>query len=273
MRQAEHERQQQRSTDRPAIDFDAVRATVTLAAVLGLLGFRPRSTHGAQQRGPCPLHGSTSRTSRCFSANLEQHAFHCFKCGHSGNALDLWAQATRQSVYEAALDLCHRLSISVPLLPSGPRSPKRKLVQWKRTAQPVIANSTERFFQITLNPDTVVIPVVSCRSGAPCLTVVQTASGSLFVVAFDSSVFGAGWSFSEIDKLLSISASGSDSVGELMVLGSGGYRFYTQVGSSTDHRYLAADGFEDTASSRAFGPLRHETDNTWNYPSRLSRNR
>jgi hypothetical protein len=32
------------------------------------------------------MHGSRSGTSRCFSANLEQHLFHCFKCGRSGNS-------------------------------------------------------------------------------------------------------------------------------------------------------------------------------------------
>lgn len=37
-----------------------------MTAVLGLLGFQPNTTHGAQQRGLCPLHGSTSGTSRCF---------------------------------------------------------------------------------------------------------------------------------------------------------------------------------------------------------------
>ena len=100
LRQAEHERQQCQATvtDRPAIDFAAVRAAVTMAAVLGnCSASRPRSSHGAQQRGPCPLHGSTSGTSRCFSVNLEQHTFHCFKCGRSGNALDLWAHATGQT--------------------------------------------------------------------------------------------------------------------------------------------------------------------------------
>ena len=110
-------------TDRPAIDFAAVREAVTMAAVLGLLGFQPRSSHAAQQRGPCPLHGSTSGTSRCFSVNLEDHNFHCFKCGRSGNALDLWAQATGQRVYDAALDLCQRLGIPVPQLPTSPPLP------------------------------------------------------------------------------------------------------------------------------------------------------
>jgi putative transposase len=105
---------------RPAIDFAALRAVVTIAAVLDLLGFQPRSTQGAQQRGPCPLHGSTSGTGRSFSVNREQQTFHCFKCGRSGNALDLWAHATGQGPYDAALDLCQRLGIPVPILPSPP---------------------------------------------------------------------------------------------------------------------------------------------------------
>jgi putative transposase len=108
---------------RPAIDFAAVRAAVTMAAVLGLLGFQPNTTRAAQQRGPCPLHGSTSGTSRCFSVNLEQQNFHCFKCNRSGNALDLWAAANRQTPYDAALDLCQRLALPLPTLqsPTGHR--------------------------------------------------------------------------------------------------------------------------------------------------------
>jgi putative transposase len=122
-RQTQHEQppSQAAATPRPSIDFAAVRAAVTMAAVLQLLGFQANSTRGAQQRGPCPLHGSTSGTSRCFSANLDQNQFHCFKCGRSGNALDLWAQATNQTPYDAAVDLCERLHISLPILPSQTR--------------------------------------------------------------------------------------------------------------------------------------------------------
>jgi DNA primase len=98
-----------------------IRAAVGLAAVLQLLGFQANTTHGAQQRGPCPLHGSTSGASRCFSANLDLNAFHCFKCGRSGNAIELWAQATHQTPYDAAIDLCQRLSIPLPLLPTQTR--------------------------------------------------------------------------------------------------------------------------------------------------------
>ena len=109
-------------TPRPAIDFAAVRAVVNIAAVLQLLGFQANTTNGSQQRGPCPLHGSNARTSRCFSAHLDLNAFHCFKCGCSGNALDLWAKATQQTPYDAAVDLCQRLAIPLPTLPTPTRN-------------------------------------------------------------------------------------------------------------------------------------------------------
>ena len=104
-------------TCQPSIDFAAVRAAITIAAVLQLLGCSLRG-NGSQQRGPCPLHGSTSGTARCFSANLDKNAFHCFKCGRSGNALDLWAAAHQLSPYDAAIDLCRRLGIPLPTLPT-----------------------------------------------------------------------------------------------------------------------------------------------------------
>ena len=129
VRQQEHERRQcqQPVTDRPAIDFAAVRAAVSLAAVLQLLGFEARTSREAQQRGACPLHGSGSGTSRCFSANLDKNLFQCFKCGRSGNALDLWAQAQHLTPYDAALDLCQRLNVPVPLL-SSPRNSEEEPV-------------------------------------------------------------------------------------------------------------------------------------------------
>jgi putative transposase len=124
LRQAEQEGPQMQPPvpARPLIDFAAVHAAITMTAVLQLLGFQPQSTHGAQQRGPCPLHGSTAGTSRCFSANLELHTFRCFKCGNSGNALELWARATRLSMYDAAIDLCQRLAIPLPMLPAATRN-------------------------------------------------------------------------------------------------------------------------------------------------------
>jgi putative transposase len=123
-RQEQHERRlfPTAAAARPAIDFAAVRAAITMAAVLELLGFQARHCRGAQQRGACPLHGSTSGTSRCVSANLNQQTFHCFKCGRSGNTLDLWVAATGQTPYDAASDLCERLAIPLPVLPASHRN-------------------------------------------------------------------------------------------------------------------------------------------------------
>jgi putative transposase len=119
MREAErqHHAQPKATTPpRPAIDFLALRNLLSIAAVLQLLGCQALTTHATQQRGPCPLHGSTSGTSRCFSAHLDRNLFHCFKCGRSGNALDLWAAATQQTPYDAAIDLCRRLNLTLPTL-------------------------------------------------------------------------------------------------------------------------------------------------------------
>jgi transposase InsO family protein len=117
LRQTRHEHNESRADpSRPAIDFAAVRAALTIAQVLALLGFSPRSDHAGQQRGACPLHGSTHGTARCFSVNTNAHTFHCFKCNRSGNALDLWAAANRLLIYDAAVDLCQRFNIPLPLL-------------------------------------------------------------------------------------------------------------------------------------------------------------
>jgi len=129
LRQAQHDAPPcQPAVTTPPIDFPAVRAAITMAAVLGLLGLATNPTRGAQHRGPCPLHGSSAGTSRCFSANLEQHIFHCFKCGRSGNALELWAQANQLSIYDAAVDLCERLHIPLPTLPQPTRNREEETV-------------------------------------------------------------------------------------------------------------------------------------------------
>jgi putative transposase len=116
LRQAQPDGPQPAEPTRPAIDFAAIRREVTLAQVLALLEFTPTTTRGPQQRGPCPLHGSTRPGSRSFAANHADQCFHCFKCHAHGNALDLWAAAIHQDIYTAAVDLCNRLGRTVPLL-------------------------------------------------------------------------------------------------------------------------------------------------------------
>ena len=106
------------------IDFRELRALISMAEVLELIGFQAREASGQQRRGPCLLHGS-DESSRVFSVNLAKNAFQCFKCGAAGNHLDLWAAITKQSLYQAALDLCQRLNREIPWLKSAQRGGTR----------------------------------------------------------------------------------------------------------------------------------------------------
>jgi DNA primase len=104
----------------PGIDFRQLRLLVPIRDVLDLLGWQPRTRRGAQLRGPCPLHGSRSPASRCFAVHAGKGVYHCFHCGASGNALDLYAAATGAPLYQAALELCGRLGHAPPPLRCGP---------------------------------------------------------------------------------------------------------------------------------------------------------
>jgi DNA primase len=109
----------------PGIRFAEVRARVTMAEVLGLIGFVPCERSGDQVRGPCPVHRSARPSGRSFSANLRLHIYRCFKCGSSGNHLDLYAAATGLSLFEAAVTLCEKLHKEIPwALDEGPRQPR-----------------------------------------------------------------------------------------------------------------------------------------------------
>lgn len=104
----------------PGIDYPRARAEIRLADVLALIGYRPRARHGLQWRGPCPVHGSRSATSRCFAAHLGKNLFHCFRCGTGGNAVDLWVALSRLPLCAAVVDLCNRLHQPVPWLDRAP---------------------------------------------------------------------------------------------------------------------------------------------------------
>jgi hypothetical protein len=107
----------------PLIDLRQARSEIRLAVVLELLGWGERERRGAQVRGPCPVHGSSSPRSRSFSAHLGRNVWRCFVCAAQGNALDLWARATGQELYPAVLALYRQLGRAVPwLAPAGPSS-------------------------------------------------------------------------------------------------------------------------------------------------------
>ena len=98
----------------PGIDYRQLRASISIAEILHLIGFIPAQACGPQLRGPCPVHGSRSQKSRVFSVNLQTNAYQCFKCGSAGNQLDLYAAVTKRSLYQAAIDLCEKTNRPTP---------------------------------------------------------------------------------------------------------------------------------------------------------------
>jgi hypothetical protein len=109
----------------PLIDLRAARAETRLAWVLELLGWQACGRNAEQVRGPCPVHGSQSSASRSFSAHLGRNVWQCFRCGASGNALELWARVTGQELYPAVLGLYERLGRPVPWLRPARPMPMR----------------------------------------------------------------------------------------------------------------------------------------------------
>ena len=69
----------------PGIDYARLREEIRIEQVVELLGFVAIEVAGDERRGPCPIHGSGSPTSRSFSANVRKQTFVCFKCGAAGN--------------------------------------------------------------------------------------------------------------------------------------------------------------------------------------------
>lgn len=98
----------------PGIDFDRLRAEITMEQVLNLLGFQPSHRAGNQWYGCCPLHDATSGRRGSFSVNVAIGRYYCHQCHSRGNQLELWAAATKLSLHPAAIDLCGVLGLEVP---------------------------------------------------------------------------------------------------------------------------------------------------------------
>jgi DNA primase len=64
----------------PGVDFDVLRAEVSMEQVLDHLNFEPTSRSASQWHGPCPVHGSTSPGSRSFSVNVNTGRYYCRNC-------------------------------------------------------------------------------------------------------------------------------------------------------------------------------------------------
>jgi DNA primase len=102
----------------PGVDFDRLRAEITMEEVLQLLGFAPARCAGPQWYGCCPLHASSSPRDTSFSVNVTIRRYRCHRCGSRGNQLELWATATGLRLHPAAITLCERLGREVPWIHS-----------------------------------------------------------------------------------------------------------------------------------------------------------
>jgi hypothetical protein len=100
----------------PGIDFNRLRAEVTMEHVLSLLGFEPVHRRADQWYGPCPLHKSTGQRQRSFSVNIASGCYYRHKCRSHGNQLRLWAEATQMELHASAIQHCQQLNRDVPWL-------------------------------------------------------------------------------------------------------------------------------------------------------------
>lgn len=99
------------------IDFQALKAEVSVLDVLGLFDWRPVRERGDELRGPCPVHGSSSPTSAVFAVSPLKNAWKCHKCQAGGNQLDLAARYFNlppDQVVRVAAALCRELAREIP---------------------------------------------------------------------------------------------------------------------------------------------------------------
>jgi len=99
------------------IDFKALKAQVSLLDVLRLLKWEQVKERGEELRGPCPVHGSSTPESTIFAVAPKKNAWQCFKCGASGNQLDLAAHyfgMPRAETVRIAVALTKELGLPIP---------------------------------------------------------------------------------------------------------------------------------------------------------------
>jgi DNA primase len=99
------------------VDFKAVKAAVSMEAILGRYGVNWLRKNDDELRGRCPIHQGEGQST--FHVNLSKNAFQCFSCKAHGNVLDFVAAMEKCSVREAALKLQEWFAItSEPTAPT-----------------------------------------------------------------------------------------------------------------------------------------------------------
>ena len=98
----------------PPINFRILRELISPLQALQLEAWPGRREPCGQWRGPCPIHGSHSTTSRSLSVGAR--VAYCHVCRWSGDSIQLWATIHGMTLLEAAWDLCGEFAIDPPLL-------------------------------------------------------------------------------------------------------------------------------------------------------------
>lgn len=102
------------------IDFAAVKKLVTMRHALIAIGVIAGTWKGEQFRSKCPIHNSSTKGNKTFSANVRLGKYHCFKCKSFGDALDLYVACTPgATVHTAAIELCHVAGVEIPYKSKG----------------------------------------------------------------------------------------------------------------------------------------------------------
>lgn len=112
------------------VDYAWLREQITIQQVLEHLGcWKTLRPAGDEWRGPCPLHGSRSSSSRSFAVNPKRNLYYCHSpaCKGGGNVLDFWVAKTGLPLHEAALELAHTFHMpTTPEQRRGARNSNRK---------------------------------------------------------------------------------------------------------------------------------------------------
>ena len=98
----------------PGIDFNRLRHEITMEQVLDLLGFECIRRRADQWYGYCPLHESEPKHRRALSVNVAMGCYYCHKCRSRGDQFKLWAEANKNPLHPATIDLCRQLGQEVP---------------------------------------------------------------------------------------------------------------------------------------------------------------
>jgi DNA primase len=85
------------------VDFKAVKAAVSIEAVLERYGVNWLRRKGDELRGRCPIHKGEGENT--FHVSIAKGAFHCFSCKKRGNVIDFVAAIEGCTVRDAALKL------------------------------------------------------------------------------------------------------------------------------------------------------------------------